>query len=291
MVFVRNDNGNPGRPLNFISNPVDGIKGFRRSYLKVLIAKPLQMVRHGPLACRNAICFGIQVGGYAALMGTPVIQQFRNMHDMLRLRGQTQNHIMVLAAVELRSEQLRSFQQFSVKHAEMTDVIICAQIVDCKIRLKVERNHIVNAVSVKCGFITVYIIRTFLTDCFHIFIQHRRMQHIVVVKKSDVFSVCQRKAEIGISRNAAASFMTPVKNTAFRADPLLQLGMRLQILSVLFDIGKTHLLDIIMFRIGIIRQAEFPVFVSLREYGFDCVRQKLFRRIIKRNQNADFDVP
>ncbi len=67
--------------------------------------------------------------------------------------------------------------------------------------------------------------------------------------------------------------------------------MRLQILSVLFDIGKTHLLDIIMFRIGIIRQAEFPVFVSLREYGFDCVRQKLFRRIIKRNQNADFDVP
>ena len=146
---------------------------------------------------------------------------------MLRLSGQTQNHIVILTAVVLRPEKLRSGEQFSVKYAEMTNIIVRAQIIDRKIRLKMKRDHIVDAVSVKSCLIAVDVIRIFFADRFHIFIERRRMQYIVMVKKTDIFPACQRKAEIGIARNAAASFMPPVQNSAFRSDKLPQFRMRL----------------------------------------------------------------
>ena len=74
---------------------------------------------------------------------------------LLCLRRQTQDHVMVLTAVELWPEKLRPLQQFPVKHAEMTDIIVGAQVIDCKIRLKMQRDHMVDAVPEKAVTITM----------------------------------------------------------------------------------------------------------------------------------------
>ena len=83
---------------------------------------------------------------------------------------------MILAAVKLRPEQPRLFQQFLRKYREMTNVVIRPQIVNGKIRFEVNGQHVINAVSLKSHLVTVNIIRILLTDRPHILVKHRRMQ-------------------------------------------------------------------------------------------------------------------
>ena len=120
------------------------------------------------------------------------------MHDILRPVRQAQDHIMILAAVKTGTEQFCPVKQFSVKHAEMTDIIIRPQIINGKIRLKMHSQHFVQVAALKSGLITVEIIRIFLIDGLHIFKQNRRMQQIVMVKKADILPCGQLQAFIGI---------------------------------------------------------------------------------------------
>ena len=64
---------------------------------------------------------------------------------------------MILAAVKPASKQLCSFQQFSGKDAEMADIIIGTQIINGEIRLKMQCDHIVDAVALESRFIAVNI--------------------------------------------------------------------------------------------------------------------------------------
>ncbi len=70
----------------------------------------------------------------------------------------------------------------------MTDVIVCPKVVRRKIRLKMQGNHIVNAVALKGGFVAVNIVRILLVDDLDILVQNRGVQHVVMVKKPDVFA-------------------------------------------------------------------------------------------------------
>ena len=92
------------------------------------------------------------------------------MHHTLRPVCQPQNHIVVLAAVKLWAEQLRTIQEFSRKHAEMTDIIIGTQIINRIVRLKMHREHFIDVPALKRGFIAVYVICILLINDLHIFI-------------------------------------------------------------------------------------------------------------------------
>ena len=99
---------------------------------------------------------------------------------------------MILAAVKFRPEQFRSLQQGSVKYAEMADIVVGTQIINGKVRFEVKGDHIIHVIALKCGFITINIISTLLTDYFHIFIQRTGMQDIIMIKQTDILARCHR---------------------------------------------------------------------------------------------------
>ncbi len=121
------------------------------------------------------------------------------MNYVFGIRGQAQNHIMVLTAVKSTAKQLRALQKLARKHAEMTDVIICPKVIGRKIRLKMQGNHIINAVALKGRFIAVNIVRVLLVDDLDILIQYGGVQHVVMVKKPDVFACCHFITPVCIS--------------------------------------------------------------------------------------------
>ncbi len=168
MILIRNNDRykRPARQLVF--DPEDRCKCPGALYFKIPVTQLRQMICNGSFCSIYGISLGIDGGCHASLVGSPVIQDPRNMHDMFCLCCQTQDHIMILTAVKLAAEQFFSLQQFSCEHAEMTDIIVGEQVIRCKIRLKVHRDHMIDAVSFECGFITVNIICILFADCLHI---------------------------------------------------------------------------------------------------------------------------
>ena len=200
MIFIGNHDRHLGIPQNLIFNPENGFKSLRRGNFKILIALLGKMGRHCTFSRLNGITLGIDVRGNASRMGAPVIEQLGHMHHTFRTGGQTQDHIMVLAAVKLRPEQLRTLQQFPVKRTEMADVIISPQIIRGKIRLEMQSDHIIYClVPLKSRFVTIDVIRTLFTDCFHVFIQYTGMKHVIMVKQGNIISCCHGIAGIGIA--------------------------------------------------------------------------------------------
>ena len=119
--------------------------------------------------CRiDRISLGIDRGCHTSLVRSPVIQDPRHMHDMLCLCCQAQYHVVILTAVKLAAEQLAALQKLSAEHAEMADVIVGKQVIRCKIRLEMQRDHMIDAVSLKGCFITVNVIRILFADRLHI---------------------------------------------------------------------------------------------------------------------------
>ena len=228
------------------------------------------------MICHRASCgvYGIALGadvrGHASRMGTPVIQKSRHMNDMFRPVGQTQDHIVILAAVKLCTEQFGAFQQTSLKYAEMADIIVGPQIIRRVIRLKVHGQHMVNIISFKGRFITVNIIGLPFVNHLHIFIQRFRVQNIVVVKKPYIFPRSQAQTLIGVPRNAFVPVKLPVKNP-----------------GILFCILPAYFPYIRMLRVGAVRKTQLPFSVSLIFYGINHLQQEFFRRIVKRHENTD----
>ena len=110
---------------------------------------------------------------------------------MLRIVRQAQNHVMILAAVKFCPKQLRAVQQLSGKYAEMTNIVVGAQVVDGIIRLEVHRDHLVDVRALKRRLIAVNKVRILFVDRLYIFVKCAGMQNIVVVKQPDKLAGCK----------------------------------------------------------------------------------------------------
>ncbi len=188
MVFVRNQDRDPVLALDLVFDLKDRVERPGALDLKVLESAPGQMVRHRPLRRRDRIGLCADVARRARLVGSPVVQQLRHVHDLPGAGSQPQYHIVILTAVKAAAEQLRPLEQFSREHAEMTDVIVRSEIVGRKVRFEVQRDHVVDAVPLERRLIAVYIIRALLVDHFHILVQRAGMQDVILVKQPDVLA-------------------------------------------------------------------------------------------------------
>ena len=135
------------------------------------------------------------------------------MYDFLCLFCQTKHHIKILTAVTFAAKQTYFFQQGLLKHGKMANVIIRPQIVNGKIWLKMG-NRDIFCRTLKSQLIRVNKICSLFTDRFHIFIKHRRMQQIIVVKLSDIVPGSHLDAGIGISGNSQIFFQLSILNAA-----------------------------------------------------------------------------
>ena len=120
------------------------------------------------------------------------------MHNLLRLLGQAQYHVKILAAVAFASKQAGFVQQGLLKHSKMTNVIVRPQIINSKIRLKMS-NRDIFCRTLKSQLVCINKIRSLLADRFHIFIKHRGVQQIVVVKQGDIISCGHFNTGIGVA--------------------------------------------------------------------------------------------
>ena len=57
-------------------------------------------------------------------MDTPVIQNFWNMHNLLRLLRTAKNQIIVLRSVKFRAESSYTLDQITAGYEEVTDVVV-----------------------------------------------------------------------------------------------------------------------------------------------------------------------
>ncbi len=109
----------------------------------------------------------------------------------------------------------------------MTYVIVSSQVIDRKIRLEVQRYHVIDAFSLKCCFIGVDIIGILPAYLTHVKVQCRRMKHIIMVQQTDVISLCHPETLICIAGYTFILFQFPV------ADP-----------RIFFLIFKTYFFNI-----------------------------------------------
>ena len=222
-------------------------------------------------------------------MASPIVQKLRHVNHIPGPVRQTQYHIVILTAVKPGTEQLCSIQQLSGKNAEMTDVIICPQIVDGIIRLEVQGNHPVDVPAFEGGLITIDIVRILFIDHLYIFIKGTGMENIVMIKEADIFSCGQGKALIRVAGNALVFYKLFVADrrpgVCLPSGPYF--GLHLQASLVFLH----HLSHIGMIPVGAVRQAELPVFIGLIHNGIDHLPQEILRRVVKRHQNTDFHHP
>ena len=147
----------------------------------------------------------------------------------------------------------------------MADIIICPQVIYRIIRLEVQGNHVIDIAIFKSCLIAVNIISILLTDYLHIFIKHRRMQDIIMIKQADILSGCHLVTFIGITGDALVFFQLHIFDT-----------------RIILRIIHTHFADILMLCIRTVCQTQFPLLIGLIRDGFNHLSQKLFRCIIKR---------
>ena len=208
------------------------------------------------------------------------------MHHALCPGSKAQDHIMILTAVELRTEQLRTVQQPSGKGAEMTDIIVGPQIIRRIIRLKVQGNHVVyGGVSLKRRFVAVNVIRTLLTDRLHILVEDAWMQHVVMVKKRDIIAGSHRQAGVGVSRYAFVFRQLLIENAAVKA------ASGAKILLVPVHVFPADLFHVSVLLVRPVGQTQLPALISLVDHRLNRLPQKLFRRIVKRHEDTEFYFP
>ena len=174
------------------------------------------------------------------------------MDDMLRIVRQAQNHIMILAAVKFCPKQFRAIQQLSGKYAEMTNIVVRAQVVDRIIRLEVHRDHLVDVRALKRRFITVNKVRILFVDRLYILVKCAGMQNIVVVKQPDKLAGCKLIAFVRVARNALVFGKLLINDSRI---------LRRQPFAVFTDIGVRI--------VRTVRQTQLPVFVGLPLDGAD----------------------
>ena len=78
--------------------------------------------------------------------------------------GKTQYHVMVLAAVKPGAEQLHAVKERPGKDAEMTDIIVGAEVVNGIVRLEMHGKHLIDIAAFIGGLVTVYVIGPLFID-------------------------------------------------------------------------------------------------------------------------------
>ena len=227
---------------------VVGIQGLDRSFQTVGLG-------------RNVAC-------HAGGAGAPVVQQMRDMHDLVRLFGQAQVEIIVLTAVVgCTLIAAHSGQQLCAEHAQVADIIVGAQIIQHIIRLEMVNGQVVD-VALKGHFIRIHkVCALFGNGLCHV-PQSTGVQDIIVVQQGDELARCQCKALIGVARNALVLFQLLVADAGvFRSTGCYGLAHRL----VLSGIHK----------------AQLPVLIGLVLHRVQQLHQKLLRRIVQRHHDAD----
>ena len=173
-----------------------------------------QMIRHRILCGLDGVRLGVDIGGNASRMASPIVEKLWHMHHILCPVGETQDHIMVLASVKFRAEQFRSVEKLPCKHTEMTDIIVGTEIVNGVIRLKMHGQHLIDISALKGSLITVYVICVFLIDHLHILVQRAGMQNIIMIKKPDVLPRCHGKTPVGVPRDTLILFQFFIKDSS-----------------------------------------------------------------------------
>ena len=69
------------------------------------------------------------------LMGTPVIQNLRHMHNLTGFFHTAENKIVILRTVELTAKASHFFHKLPSHNKKVTDIIVGAKKIDVKIRL------------------------------------------------------------------------------------------------------------------------------------------------------------
>jgi hypothetical protein len=159
---------------------------------------------------------------------------------------------MILAAVKFCPKQLRAIQQLSGKYAEMTNIVVGAQVVDGIIRLEVHRDHLVDVRALKRRLITVNKVRILFVDRLYILVKCAGMQNIVVVKQPDKLAGCKLIAFVRVARNALVFGKLLINDSRI---------LRRQPFAVFADIGVRI--------VRTVRQTQLPVFVGLPLDGAD----------------------
>ena len=218
--------------------------------------------------CFQAVGLGRDIAGHAGGAGTPVVQQMRDMHDLVCLFGQAQVKIIVLTAVELRPLVTAHFcQQLCAEHAQVADVVVGTQVVDHVIRLEVVDRQMVD-VALKGHLVGIHKVCPLLCDGPCHIPQSTGMQDIVVVQQSDVLALSKGKALIGVARNALVLFQFLVADTG--------VGSRA---------GLDRLADCLI--LSGVHKAQFPVLVRLVLHRIQQLHKELLGGVVQRHHDAD----
>ena len=178
---------------------------------------------------------------------------------------------MILASVVLAAKQPRLVQKFSGKGGKVADIVVAAQVIDGKIRLEMQHDHVVDAVALEGDLIAVNIIRARLIDGLHILVEHSRVQDIVVIQKGDIIARGQLQALVGVARDALVVLQHMVDDA-----------------RILRGVFLTDLSHVRVLVIASVRQAQLPVLIGLVLHAVQKFRQELLRRIVERGQDAEF---
>ena len=105
---------------------------------------------------------------------------------------------MVLGSVTLAPESSDDIHKFPPEGAEMTYIVICSEIVRCKIRLEMQGDHIVDAAALKGCLIRIDIPGILFFKQAHKLIQRHGVQDVIMIHESIEIPVSQFKTGIGI---------------------------------------------------------------------------------------------
>ena len=106
---------------------------------------------------------------------------------------------MILAPVKLAAECPALTYKFLGENGKMTNIIVGAKIIRCKIRFKMKCYHVIDRLSGKGRLVTVNIVRPLFTYNLHILEERGRMQYVVMIEQAYVIALCHIEALVRIA--------------------------------------------------------------------------------------------
>ena len=274
MILVRDHHGNHRLSQDFIGNLENCFERTGACDLEIPVSVPAQMIRHSALCRIDRIGLCPDVVRRGAGMASPVIKELRNMHNILCLIRQPQNHVVILRAVKFRAVQFLSLQELPIEAGKVTDVVVRTQIVDGIIGLEMNGHKVIQIIFPEGRLVAVQVIRILLIDRLDVPVQNRRMKVVVMIKRCDVLALCQCKAGVRVLRNSSVFLKLPVTDSPGK----------------LFAPTAVFLYDfpyIRMLCIRPVRKAQLPVSVGLIQHRIHHVLQIFLRGVVERNQDAE----
>ena len=274
VIAVRDNNGHQRVALYLIGDLEDRLKGTRTGDAEIFEPMAAQMIRHRAARRLNGIALRADIARGRSGVLPPVVQQLRNMDDMLCLVREAQDHVVILTAVVLGAVKLLALQQMAVKRRQVADIVIGPQRVDGIVRLEMHRHEMVEIVLPERRLITVQIVRVLFVDGLHIPVEHRRVQIVVMIKRREKVSGCEGHARVRVGRDAAVLREPDI------ADPPREI-----LIPALHCMD--HLLHIGVVCIRPVRETELPVPVGLPDHGIHHIGEILLRRVVERHENGE----